>query len=87
MRELVANIIRHADAKNITITVHCNADTFTTLLKNDGIPFDGRAHTGNKGNGLGNLEKRLRETQGQLDYTSIAFETVTTLTMPLKKEP
>lgn len=95
MRELIANIIRHAGARQVSIHVHCEDGVLASTIRNDGLRFNGvppddargGGQSSGQGNGLNNLKKRLQETGGQLVYHPTETGAHLTLTLPLQGEP
>lgn len=87
MRELTANIIRHAGATRIRISVSCHEGRLLSVIENDGRPFDGKAPENSQGHGLRNLEKRLQELGGKLSYSPTSYDTQATLSIPLEPAP
>ncbi|MDT7836707.1 sensor histidine kinase [Aquabacterium sp. OR-4] len=66
MRELVNNIISHAQATQVEITVHVDRGRFTLTMLDDGI---GRAPAlWAHGLGLGGVRKRVKQLGGQVQW-------------------
>ncbi len=66
MRELVNNIISHAQATQVEITVHVDRGQFTLTMLDDGI---GRAPAlWAHGLGLGGVRKRVKQLGGQVQW-------------------
>lgn len=58
LKELVSNIIRHAQADRVQLDIHYLADTLQVRIRDNGRGFDIRR---SKGNGLNNIESRATE--------------------------
>lgn len=63
-REVISNVIKHACASRVTVTVTATDDAFGIDVVDDGSAVDGPAPT--RGHGLNNLERRLAEIGGEL---------------------
>ncbi|GAB1856209.1 hypothetical protein MHTCC0001_10440 [Flavobacteriaceae bacterium MHTCC 0001] len=68
LQESMKNIITHAKAKAITITLKMKANTLDVQIADDGIGFD--TSTGKKGIGLQNIASRVAHLKGELTITS-----------------
>lgn len=66
IQEAVNNSIKHASAKNISIEISSDANFIKILISDDGIGFD--EDTISKGNGLLNMEKRIAEINGFIQF-------------------
>lgn len=62
-REAIANAVKHAEAKTITIGIHINAEKLLIEISNDG-----RLPTGEitLGGGLSNIKRMVEEKRGQV---------------------
>lgn len=80
MRELIANIIRHAGARHVGIQLVVENGSLIGRIIDDGDGFDGEA---SGGHGLGNLRRRLAELGGSIDYRRVATGTQTRVQIPL----
>jgi signal transduction histidine kinase len=65
IREALHNAVKHADASNILISLKMNPQGFTIMIKDDGKGFDA-SNSSTYGNGLINMEKRIRGVGGKL---------------------
>lgn len=66
IQEAVNNAIKHAKANNISIEINSVAQYIQILIGDDGIGFDENKTT--KGNGLLNMEKRIEELEGTIEF-------------------
>lgn len=66
IQEAVNNSIKHAEAKNISIEISCISKTLQITISDDGIGFDENQIS--KGNGLLNMEKRIEEIGGTIQF-------------------
>lgn len=82
VREGVSNVIRHAQARRVEVSVHLDPDGFTTLLSDDGTPSpsDGDAFGGS---GLRNLRARATEAGGRASLRRRGDGTVLEIRIPL----
>jgi signal transduction histidine kinase len=89
VRELLVNIIKHAKARKVKITIRVNKDNLRIRVADDGIGF----RQGNKGTkayknnqfGLFNITERIRHLGGRLEVDSQKGKgTMVTLVAPLK---
>jgi len=68
MRELSANVIRHAQATHVSVLMERNDDELICSIEDDGVGFDGQTRSGN---GVGNLRRRLAEIGGRICYQKL----------------
>ncbi len=67
IQEAVNNAIKHANPKNISIEINGNKNNIQILISDDGIGFDENLIS--KGNGLQNMEKRIEELNGTIEFS------------------
>ncbi len=67
VKEALHNIVKHARAKSIVVTISINKNLLI-VLKDDGIGFAENA--GGSGNGLKNMQKRTGSVGGSLEITN-----------------
>ena len=67
-KEVLNNISKHSQAKNVNINVVENSSLFQLEIKEDGKGFDRNNIV--HGNGLKNIERRVREINGKLNIES-----------------
>jgi len=89
VRELLVNVVKHAEAKSVTVTICKVAGDIEVTVKDDGVGFDvshmeaRRGSTG--GFGLFNIRERLEYVGGRFRVESAPGRgTWTSLTAPLK---
>lgn len=85
MKELVSNIIRHANARRVSVNIQNSQDDLRITVADDGCGFDTHLAKTN-GNGMTNLRSRSEEINAALDYQSGTGGTVVTLTLPMLAE-
>lgn len=68
LQEFISNTIKHAKAKNLTITIKSINGTVSICAKDDGCGFD--IETVNKSNGLINIDARIAMINGKLVINS-----------------
>jgi signal transduction histidine kinase len=86
IQESLANALKHANAKTITVEAS-NTDTLLTVrIEDDGHGFDVEAAQAQAtGKGLNSLNKRTRVLGGQLQITSSVRGSRITVTLPLNR--
>jgi signal transduction histidine kinase len=84
-REALANIVKHADARNASVRVQTAADRVLLQVRDDGRGFDPAAsHPGHFG--LDSMQSRATEVGGQLTITSAPGQgTVIAVEAPLDR--
>jgi len=65
LKESLHNIVKHAGAKNITISAAVTEE-LKLVIKDDGKGFSNNGDT--KGNGLINMKKRVQELKGYISF-------------------
>ena len=74
IQELLNNIIKHADAKNVLIQLIRKEDRFTLTVEDDGKGFDQKEIEKNPGAGLANIRARTEYLNGNIDIISSKSE-------------
>jgi len=80
LKECLHNIVKHANAKNVFIKIHFSP-AFEMTIQDDGTGFKMNGHS-QKGNGLINIQKRIKNIGGDIsiiDHTG----TLVSFTAPL----
>ncbi len=75
-KELVSNIIRHAQASHVTFNVTHNEDAISIEVRDNGCGLDEEAAPGN---GLQHLRSRAEEIQADIEWHGSANGTITRL--------
>ncbi len=70
IQEFISNTVKHAQAKNLSIDLQEDQDFLYLIMKDDGVGFDVEKIT--KGNGLINLNSRLKHLNGTYTIQSKA---------------
>jgi PAS domain S-box-containing protein len=74
VRELMVNIVKHAGAKNVAVTLAMTGNDIQVAVEDDGVGFDVSGidlKTGKlKGFGLFNIQERLIQAGGRIDIQS-----------------
>jgi len=85
VQELIANTLKHANAKEITIQTHWHDDHFNLIFEDDGTGFDQSVKT--HGMGHQNITARLKKLQGNYEIDSQPERgTIVIVNMPTKSE-
>jgi signal transduction histidine kinase len=68
VKEALHNVVKHAQATDVFISIDIAADRLSIQISDNGKGFDkpGRA----SGNGLLNMQARIRELRGQIDFVN-----------------
>lgn len=66
-QELIQNIIKHAQAKNVLIQLNYRADMLTLTIEDDGVGFDAARSPDKIGIGLKSIRSRLKVMNGEMD--------------------
>lgn len=69
IQEQVSNILKHAGAKNVTISIQSKNQDLILMIEDDGVGFDPQKRA--KGIGLRNMESRARLLNGSLSISSL----------------
>ncbi|MFT4165379.1 MAG: ATP-binding protein, partial [Microlunatus sp.] len=86
LRGAVANVVEHADAHRVTVTLTYQPDLVSLDVRDDGRGFDPSSVSvsGGRGRGLVGIRSRARELGGELAIESAREEgTVIALSLPL----
>lgn len=70
VRELVANALKHASARELRLGIELSPDRIEVTLTDDGCGFDPGQPAAAGQDGLGNVAGRLRDLGGRLDLES-----------------
>ena len=70
IQELLNNVIKHADAKNVLIQLSRENDRFSLTVEDDGKGFDLTENQNLKGAGLANVRARAEYLNGSVDIVS-----------------
>ncbi|MDT8415761.1 MAG: sensor histidine kinase [Flavobacteriaceae bacterium] len=71
VQELVTNIIKHADARRVTIYLTQHSDHLNLMVEDDGKGFDTHRTKLKDGMGLLGIEQRIQQIDGTLEIESI----------------
>ena len=84
-REVISNAIRHAQAQRVAVTVHQSRERLDMIISDDGVGLP--REPGGRRSGLANLERRLGEIGGEVEFPDVAQGTVVRLSVPLNPGP
>ncbi len=70
LQELMNNIIKHANATEITIQLIREDNDFTMMVEDNGIGFDVQKMMDRQGMGLKNITSRVEYLNGRIDFDS-----------------
>ncbi|NCT10348.1 MAG: hypothetical protein GW772_09770 [Flavobacteriia bacterium] len=70
IQELITNVIKHAEAKNVTINISLYDNIVNIIFEDDGKGFDKNNINFSNGMGLGSIEKRILHLNGTFEIDS-----------------
>lgn len=79
-QEALANVAKHAGAKNVGVAVWTTTDRVLMEIRDDGKGFDLEKMDAIIGHGLANMQTRARSVGGEMDISSIIGDGTTILT-------
>lgn len=74
IQELLNNVVKHADAKNVLIQLSREKDRFNLTVEDDGKGFNTKANENKTGAGLVNIKARAEYLDGTVDIVSAEGE-------------
>lgn len=84
IQELLSNIMRHAEAKNISLQFVCDSDEISIIVEDDGKGFD--LNKNHEGMGLKNVFTRIDNLGGTMDIDSKPGRgTIISVSIPFKE--
>ena len=69
-KEVLGNIVKHAHAKNVWVTVLLSSEAIEMKIRDDGVGFIPQEVTREGRYGMRNMEKRVKELGGTIDFCS-----------------
>ena len=69
MKESLHNIIKHADANEVSVQLEIEGPSLVLRIRDNGRGFEPSKRNG-AGNGLGNMQKRVRDLGGEFSLGS-----------------
>jgi signal transduction histidine kinase len=84
VKEILHNAVKHSDASKIVINIICQSELNIIILELDGKGFDIESKS-KDGNGLYNIQKRMKMIGGTLTMTHKSEGMETWLKLPLEK--
>jgi len=83
IQELISNILKHAEAKEVSVQLFKNKDHIVLIVEDDGIGIES-AKSDKKGIGLMNISARVQALNGSYSFDSgPKAGTVTNIRIPL----
>lgn len=84
-KEALNNIRKHAQARNVLVSLKSEGEQVVLRIVDDGIGFDFEDASGGDGNGLRNMRERARKLGGELEIDSVPTQgTNLRVQMPLE---
>ncbi|WP_171032317.1 tetratricopeptide repeat-containing sensor histidine kinase [Polaribacter aestuariivivens] len=85
IQELITNVLKHAEAKNITINISLYDNDLQIIIEDDGKGFDANAIDSKKGMGITSIETRISHLNGTFEIDSTFGKgTSVLINIPLK---
>ena len=69
-RELLMNVIKHAQARKVKVSIHKRRNQVHIVIQDDGVGFDSDNIGGIPGHGLSNMAVRTQSLGGNLTVSS-----------------
>ncbi|MBK7939086.1 MAG: sensor histidine kinase [Lewinellaceae bacterium] len=86
IKEALHNVLKHAAANKVEIDISMQGGAIRIVIRDNGKGFD-QTTLGKAGNGLLNMEKRMKATGGSFSVESTPGKgTITRIVLPLEKE-
>ena len=83
IQELLSNILKHAEAQNVTLNLFLKDEHLSVTVEDDGKGFDTKAAKIKDGIGMLNIKARVKELNGTLEIDSqISHGTTVTMEIP-----
>jgi signal transduction histidine kinase len=82
LQEALANIVRHAHARHVTISAACQDNRLRLAVSDDGI---GLPEQVSDGYGLRNMRERAALLHGELQVEQLSHGTRVTLDIPMEE--
>jgi signal transduction histidine kinase/ligand-binding sensor domain-containing protein len=82
-REAMNNVLKHAHATEVTLTMEMNGGRFELAIADNGRGFDVPSAEASERNGLRNMRARIGEIGGQFEITSTERGTAVKLRLPV----
>jgi len=83
LQEALANVVRHAHARHVSVTADCMENTLRVTIKDDGIGLPAQV---SEGHGLRNMRDRASLLHGQLAVEKFGKGTRVTLDIPMEEK-
>lgn len=84
LREIISNVIRHASASRVAMSVMRHGDRLEIHIADDGAGMTAQAHGSQRGTGLHNIRRRVEEVGGSISMPASEKGTQFALSLPLK---
>jgi signal transduction histidine kinase len=78
-QEALANVAKHAHAKNVQVSLWATEDRLLMEITDDGNGFDMNRMNKSIGHGLANIQTRIHAIGGEVDVSSVLNEGSTIL--------
>jgi len=70
IQELLTNVLKHAQASEVTISITQHEASLNIMVEDDGIGFEPRKVLNREGVGLSSIEKRIEHLEGNMEVDS-----------------
>ncbi|WP_459210640.1 tetratricopeptide repeat-containing sensor histidine kinase [Aquimarina rhabdastrellae] len=86
IQELISNILKHAQAQEVSIQLFKRDDNLQIMVEDDGVGFDTKLLSSFSGMGLKGIQSRVQNLNGTIDFDSRKHHgTTVTITIPLQQ--
>lgn len=82
-QEALANVSRHAEASNVSLSLSGNPDVIAMRIADDGVGFRTAVHWAGGGHGIANMRARLEEVGGDLTIENLTRGALVAATIDL----
>jgi len=90
IQECVNNVIRHAKASELYISINVEEDSLSVMIEDNGIGFDYEQVNNQEGIGLQNIRSRVQYLRGSVEWNQVNDDksgTVVAIYIPLLYDP
>ncbi|MEJ7625768.1 MAG: sensor histidine kinase [Ferruginibacter sp.] len=86
LQECVNNVVRHAEATELDISIICEKDGIDVLVEDNGKGFDASKISASTGIGIQNIQSRIQYLNGTVEWDNTGNGTVVAIHIPYKND-
>ncbi len=87
VQELLSNILKHAAARHVTISLTKNEDRLSMMVEDDGVGFEFGSSDNREGIGLFSIRSRVEKLSGEFDLDStVGHGTTASVDIPISTQ-